>query len=215
MTKRKTSLEYNQQLFEREIDYWPVEEYIDARTPIIHECLKGHKWNVKPSNILGGSNCPQCDRQSKMYTTESYRQSIKYEVLEPYKGSKTKILHRCEQGHEWYVRPNDVINGVGCPLCAKYAFNRDMPAIVYYVLIDDKYYKIGITNRSVIERFKAEKLEIKVIKQWEFNKGSEALLFERDFLSKYSRFRISVPNLLVSGGNTELFSKDVLNDSNL
>lgn len=40
------------------------------------------------------------------------------EVAGKYIDSRTKILHRCKiDGHEWYVKPNDILNGHGCPVC--------------------------------------------------------------------------------------------------
>lgn len=40
------------------------------------------------------------------------------EVLGEYIGSQTKILHKCKiDGHEWYVNPNNILNGAGCPMC--------------------------------------------------------------------------------------------------
>ena len=41
------------------------------------------------------------------------------EILEQYKGNKTKIKVRCKiDGYEWNTRPNDLITGYGCPKCA-------------------------------------------------------------------------------------------------
>lgn len=40
------------------------------------------------------------------------------EVIEEYINSRTKILHLCKiDGHEWSVKPNDILNGHGCPVC--------------------------------------------------------------------------------------------------
>lgn len=56
----RTHLEYENILFEKEIDYWPVDTYINSYTKIRHECLKGHIWSVDPNSILKGSGCPFC-----------------------------------------------------------------------------------------------------------------------------------------------------------
>lgn len=43
------------------------------------------------------------------------------EVVGQYVRFDTKIKHRCKVcGHEWYVKPVNVLNGQGCPECAKY-----------------------------------------------------------------------------------------------
>ena len=57
----------------------------------------------------------------KKKTTEQYKEEIKsldIICLEEYINSSTKILHKCKKcGHEWKVRPNDVLNGEGCSAC--------------------------------------------------------------------------------------------------
>jgi very-short-patch-repair endonuclease/ribosomal protein S18 len=41
------------------------------------------------------------------------------EVLEEYKGRKTKILHKCNvHNYEWYTSPNTILAGKGCPKCS-------------------------------------------------------------------------------------------------
>lgn len=58
-----------------------------------------------------------------MITTDKYikkleNKSIFVRPLEDYKGSSTKILHKCECGNEWEIRPNSVLSGVKCK-CSK------------------------------------------------------------------------------------------------
>jgi hypothetical protein len=39
-----------------------VENYIDAKTPILHRCLvDGFVWPIAPSNALSGKGCPKCN----------------------------------------------------------------------------------------------------------------------------------------------------------
>lgn len=60
IVKKLTHAQYEEKLLEAEIDFFPVEPYINTTTKIIHECLKGHQWSVLPQNILRGSGCPVC-----------------------------------------------------------------------------------------------------------------------------------------------------------
>lgn len=120
MSKRKTHEEYENELFEREIDYWPLEQYITNKTPINHECVKGHIWKAKPNSILTGMGCPKCASNRKK-TTEEYKLEIantEYDVLENYLGNKIPILHKHICGYEWRTRPNDILSGYGCPSCS-------------------------------------------------------------------------------------------------
>lgn len=41
------------------------------------------------------------------------------EVVGVYINNSTKILHRCKiDGYEWYTKPNILLSGCGCPMCA-------------------------------------------------------------------------------------------------
>ena len=43
--------------------YKLLSEYIDAKTPIIIECVNGHQYSATYSNFKKGHRCPQCCRQ--------------------------------------------------------------------------------------------------------------------------------------------------------
>jgi hypothetical protein len=149
---RPTHEEYEQKLFEKELDAFPVEKYVNNKTAILHECLEGHQWRAQPTNILDGH---------------------------------------------------------GCPKCAKYGFDETKPAWLYYVKIGD-YYKVGITNRSTIDRFELDwkHQEITILDERLYALGGDARNAERAILAKYPR--VNLPGQLKSGGNSELFEYDVL-----
>lgn len=89
--------EYEDKLNFLEIDFWPVEAYINSRTPILHECLAGHRWKVRPPDILKGRGCPHCFK----ITSLEYNNSIKHlnmEAIEPYINRNTSIMHKCVKG---------------------------------------------------------------------------------------------------------------------
>lgn len=58
-------------------------------------------------------------------THEEYVERVKkvnpnIEVVGQYTDAKTKILHKCKtDGYEWCAKPNNILNGRGCPRCAK------------------------------------------------------------------------------------------------
>lgn len=150
---------YEEELFNREIDYYPLENYINAVTPILHECLEEHKWRVTPSHVLGGTKCPSC------------------------RGT--------------------------------YGFKPSERAILYYIRIEHYsvvYYKIGVTNRTVEDRFFRDRNLVNIVPLLieEYVEGTTAITREREILSKYADKRVTVPKLLLSRGNTELFIEDVL-----
>ena len=133
--------------------------------------------------------------------------------LEKYETAQTPITHQCFEGHTWKAPPTRILSGKGCPLCASYRFNVDIPAILYYIYIEKsnlQYYKIGITNSSIEKRFGPDYAYIRVIQETLYDRGGDALAEERRILKKYSEHRQNIPELLNSGGHTELFEFDVL-----
>ena len=87
------------------------------------------------------------------------------------------------------------------------------PAIVYYLRItgpEGILYKIGVTNRSVASRFELDRKKITTLKTWKFAKASEAFDFERKIKHENHQHKYSGPRVLYHGGNTELFTCDVL-----
>lgn len=219
MTRKKTHKEYENELMLAEIDYWPMEQYVGALIPILHECLNGHKWKSSPSKILSGKGCPYCAglvrKTAEEYVKDLINKGIVYIPIEEYINAKTPIMHKCLKGHIWKSTPNKILQGRGCPSCAEYGFNKDKPAILYYIKITsyhkEVYYKIGVTNRSIEERFIRDKdKNIEVLLEKKFSIGIDAWLEEHELLSKHRYDRVHITDFLKSGGNTELFENDVL-----
>jgi hypothetical protein len=218
--KKKTHEDYEKELFSKEIDYYPLEEYEGALIKILHECLLGHKWKITPHNILHGIGCPSCKSLKQTKTSEGYNnelvtKGIQYIPIEPYINARTKITHICKNNHEWKITPSDILSGYGCPKCSKRGFNPSKPAILYYIKITKKnltYYKIGITNNSVKHRFKEDlsTAKIDIIREVYYKEGVDAKNEEARLLMEFKKHRQNIPELLISGGNTELFEFDIL-----
>lgn len=105
---------------------------------------------------------------------------------------------------------NSHLQGSGHPSRAKYGFDTEQPAILYYLRVrNGTAYKIGITNRSVADRFRADMEYISVIETWFFERGVDALAEEQRLLADFSDAKYLGPPLLMNG-NSELFVYDVL-----
>jgi hypothetical protein len=131
--------------------------------------------------------------------------------VEKYSGYDIKSLHKCKENHTWSTTPSIVLRGSGCPECSKHGFDPNKPGILYYLKIDNTYYKVGITNRSIKERFLADKDKtIEVLLEKFFESGLDAQTTERLILKKYKDLRLKGVKILASGGNTELFVVDIL-----
>lgn len=106
-----------------------VEEFNLTSTPTLHRHIVcGYEWKVRPNNLMTkASSCPNCGKLSK-HTDETYLQRLNdtgFEVLEPIEGVNQKILHKhtvC--GHEWLVRPSDILSGQNCPKCSKRNYSK-------------------------------------------------------------------------------------------
>lgn len=121
---KKTHEEYVKELLEINPSIEVLGIYINNHTKILHRCkIDGYEWYVEPSNILSGKGCPVCSVVKKKthdeYVAEVKIMNSNIEVAETFINVNTKILHRCKiDGCEWYVTPNNILRGKGCPRCA-------------------------------------------------------------------------------------------------
>lgn len=90
-------------------------------------------------------------------------------------------------------------------------FKINKPGFLYYLKItfnDKMYYKIGITNRSVQERFtKEELLYIEILNTDYFEIGKDAYEVEQSILKKHKDKIIDFK--ILKSGNTEIFEEDI------
>ena len=103
---------------------------------------------------------------------------------------------------------NDFIEQIG----KNRAYSNQGTTKLYYLKIRHKnknYYKIGITNRSVKERYKPS--EAKKIESILFeNFINDAEILENCLLVHYAEFRTNNPEVFLDG-YTEVFDRDILN----
>ena len=124
MSKKKTHEEYVTEVAEINPDIEVIEQYVNAHSKIKHKCkVCKHEWYAKPNGILSGYGCPKCSGVIKL-TQEEYEERIiatglNIRVIDKYINMNTNILHKCNIcGYEWGIKPSDVVNKHGCPVCA-------------------------------------------------------------------------------------------------
>jgi hypothetical protein len=139
-------------------EYTVLGEYQKARNKImIKHNLCGYEYLVMPSNFLRGRRCPECNKKHlsklKSKTHEQFCLDLfnlyrdEYIILNKYKKANTKVLikHNIETcGYEWYVEPNSILMGTGCPKCAgvlKKTTNSFKQEV--YDLVGNEYEVIG------------------------------------------------------------------------
>jgi hypothetical protein len=216
--KLVTHEEYLKKLEDKNINIKPIENYISSSTKILHKCDKGHEISITPASLLFGTKCKKCYIEHQSRSHENYKESSPYEVLDDYINSYTKIRHKCGKGHIWEARPDTILRGGKCPRCNSLAgFDSNKPAVLYYIKVtyaNLDYYKVGVTNRTIEERFRKDtwnsRIEIKILKETYYTVGLEAKQEESRILRQFKEHRQHIPELLLSGGNTELFEFDIL-----
>lgn len=185
--------------------YPPITEYTGVDNLRKHKCKDcGFIGEMKPDNFWhNGRGCPECGAKkaslnkrlnNKERAPERDRKSPHYDTYPPiseYTGSFEHREHQCiDCGYKGLMIPNNYWRGKGCPVCADSGFDKEAPAIMYYLKVRASsnlfLYKIGITNRTVTERFNLVDLEkIETIKTWSFDKGRDAFLEEKMIKDKF------------------------------
>lgn len=201
------------------------ESYKGIEKKLIVLCPAHGEFEQKASTHLSGHGCLKCQHQSNADRLRKSTEDVvaefkkvhenKYDCSKVlYVDMRTKVKIICPEHNEFEQTPVAHLAGQGCPSCAKTGFDKSRSGILYYlrVAVDDckELYKVGVTNRSVNERFSLSDLQkIKIVKVEEFELGQDAWDKEKEILTKYKEYKYTGPDVLDSG-NTELFTIDVL-----
>ena len=196
--------------------------YANSRIKVAIGCSIHGIFEQKPFDHIGGQGCPKC--ANKNVTTEEFITKAKlihgnkynYDKV-TYVNNTTKIIITCPAHGDFEQTPNNHLTGSGCYLCPTRAgsgFDPGKQAYLYYLKIttdtNQMLYKIGITNRTVNERFNLTDLsKIEIIKQKLYIDGAEALKWETKLKRMYKEYQYKGPDIL-SSGNTELFTEDII-----
>lgn len=125
MSKRKTHEEFVTELSVINPNIEVIGVYVNNSTKILCRCkVDANEWHAIPTNLLKGKGCPFCGRVN-LKTHDQYVYDVSLankniDVVGTYVNNSTKILHKCKiDGFEWYARPNNILNGAGCPVCSR------------------------------------------------------------------------------------------------
>ena len=126
---------------------------------------------------------------------------------------------KCELcGHTWEAFVSNVSHhGHRCGECFGRGCNFKVPTILYYICIDGKYYKIGLTNKEVLQRCKMNiktEIDIRIVWEYRFEDGYEALEIETDLKREFKGIFFKRGDLLNifrrNDGQTETANFDFL-----
>ena len=195
------------------------------RSKISIKCPSHGIFTQRIAEHLTGAGCSLCGTEKgaqkhvKLYSTFLEKankiHTNKYKYNEAtYKGSTYKTLITCPIHGDFEQAVYSHLRGIGCPVCAKSGFDPSKPAILYYLKINGgQAYKIGITNRSVKERFNNSDLQlIEVLHTQYFDNGEICKETEQRILKDFKHFQYTQQPLLYNG-NTELFSENILKET--
>ena len=157
-------------------EYFKV-DYKDGRSKVIITCKIHGDYYQTPNTHLNGHGCQKCaviSMASKATkTTEHFIEEAKkvhrgkytYEKTEYIRGSD-KIIITCPTHSYFQQAPNNHLVGQGCPLCNKESIGYSRTNYIriangrictFYTLRcfneNEEFYKIGITMRTVKERY--------------------------------------------------------------
>jgi len=100
-------------------------QYINNYTDLLFQCKHGHRWEATPHNIIiCNSGCPVCYKSAPRKIKHNLKvfQKIAAKrkgvcLSKEYLGSRQNLEFRCERGHLFHSRADNVLRGQWCQQC--------------------------------------------------------------------------------------------------
>lgn len=95
-------------------------EYKGCKNKLYIKCDKGHRYTTRWNDFQQGTRCPHCAKNRKIdiQQVKEYLDQQRYTLLsKEYRNAKTKMLIRCEQGHEYKTTWDIISREHRCPYC--------------------------------------------------------------------------------------------------
>lgn len=219
-----------QTIFSRKFDYSLVEyKNVDSKVTIV--CPIHGKFEQTPYHHLKSKyGCKKCGEkasaESKEKSTNDFITKARSVHGDTYDYSKTvytkakeKLEIVCPVHGVFEQLASGHLAGYGCFRCRNHGKGRvamDQPCNLYYFnIIGTNLYKLGITSKSLEERYRAafDRDQINLLFIREYSTGREAYNVEQFLLATYTHLRYQGNNILTSG-NTELFTENILKGIN-
>lgn len=117
-----------------------LEPYRNMKTNILFRCRKCHyEWPARPDHVIKGHGCPVCGgsmrKENDTFLAQLTKINPMIEPLDPYVNVRSKILCRCNYcKNEWSATPDKLLQGNGCPNCAKRKKTSFPEQAIYFYL---------------------------------------------------------------------------------
>ena len=131
----RTPEQFVKELSEINPDIVVIGKYTKAVEPVAVKCLVcGKEWSPKAYSLLQGNGCPSCSahkgarnnkgktglKDSEQFKSELKKVDQSIEILGSYVNGHSNIQCSCLRcGHTWEAKPYSLLQGHGCPRCAK------------------------------------------------------------------------------------------------
>ena len=239
--RRLTQEEYIQRAYEIHGNKYDFSEtiYVKSDVPITAWCNIHNEYFTlnQASDLTNGDprGCPKCGNTKKGICSTTAEFIIKADTVHKnrydyskvsYVNNRTPIEIICKEHVVFIQNPDAHLSGKGCQVCAninKRKRYHKIPTTLYYIEVikdDKKYYKIGITTKSLNIRFKPSKhkfISIREIASIEFLHGKEAFEKEQEILNRFKHLQTKDEVLTLtypsgntcSNGNSEVFDEDI------
>lgn len=200
--------------------------YTNSRTKVTITCPEHGDFEQAPSSHVNSKQgCTKCGyirmSTNQQYTTETFIKKAKEVHGDKYDYSKTRYIYHsepvtivCSKHGEFQQKPSYHLGGSNCQECAnelsRLQFNPVKPTTLYYVYFPEyDVYKIGITNRTIKDRFSTQpKLKVSVLFEALYPTGYEAWKEEQKILKDNLQYKYDGPAIL-HAGNSELFTRNI------
>lgn len=175
----------------------------------------GKTFNTNLTRVFNG-NCKGRLHTIGKHTDETIAERLSVygaSLLEEFKGSvmlKHEVQFNC--GHTNTASLNSIIRGTGCPICAGSRFNPDLPGTLYFIEVYHEgmsLYKVGVTNRTIKERYRGEGVKYTVVESFSSDKGSLVYEAEQSILKFFKDYLYAGESPFRKLGVSEVFIENI------
>lgn len=199
---------------------YSLTKYVNAYTKVKIICPFHGLFEQTSNAHARGQRCPHCAgvaRSNKDAFIERSRQKHgdKYDYsLVEYCNNRSKVKIVCPVHGVFEQTTKDHLRGKGCSDCADYSFAMDKNSILYFLRFQKdfaQFWKIGVTNRTLQQRFGGDLRYVTDRNEWRFSQGKDAYTIEQSVLKWLAKYKIKkgLFSLLSHGGDTECFISSV------
>lgn len=128
-----------------------IGDYTNVDTKTQFKCSLGHVWEAAPDKVMRKTGCPICSNQAPL-TTAVVNERIEargLKLVDEFVNNTTKVRFRCSENHVWTAKPNNVLNGRGCPHCATTESDND----VFYVWVAEGQSHVPLEKNQYLVKY--------------------------------------------------------------